>query len=270
ACISHPRGARYYLGRYDNGTFVPEEHHRMNFPGGACFAPESLLDGQGRRIFWAWVLDQRRGENYWADAVGVMTMPRVFTLDADGSLQINPPVEFEQLRSHHRGRTDLVIDDGQESKLADIRGDVMELSAEATVPEAGQFGLWVRVSEDRHERTGIMFNAADGTLSVDADHASLSGNVFYGYKMMFAGWQEDVRIQQAPFQLTPGERLHLRIFIDKSILEVYANGRQCITQRIYPTRDDAVDVHLFSQGGATTVHSLDAWDLATTNGVALD
>ena len=49
-CISHPRGARYYLGRWQDGTFIPEEHGRMNWSGGGCFAPESLLDGDGRRV----------------------------------------------------------------------------------------------------------------------------------------------------------------------------------------------------------------------------
>jgi len=268
SCISHPRGARYYLGRYDGGTFVPEEHHRMNFPGGACFAPESLLDGQGRRIFWAWVLDQRRSEAFSSEAIGVMTMPRMFSLDPEGQLRIEPPVEFEQLRQNHRRKDQLVVDDGQEIELPDIQGDVMELSVEATVPAGGLFGLWVRVSGDRQERTGIIVDAADGTLSVDADHASLNGSVFYGYKMMFAGWQEDVRIQRAPFELKAGEKLNLRVFIDKSIMEVYANGRQCITQRIYPTRPDATGVYLFSRRGATTMHTLDAWDLVTTNGVA--
>ncbi len=268
SCISHPRGARYYLGRYDNGTFVPEEHHRMCFPGGSCFAPESLLDEQGRRIFWAWVIDQRRGQAGWANGLGVMTMPRIFSLDADGQLLIDPPVEFEKLRSNHRRKDNVVIPDGEEGILSGVRGDVLELSVEATVPEDGLFGLWVRVSEDQAERTGIIFDPAEGTLSVDADRASLSGNVFYGYKLMMAGWQEDVRIQRAPFTLASGEKLHLRIFIDKSILEVYANGRQCITQRIYPTKEDALGVHVFSRGGDTTIHALDAWDLATTNGVA--
>jgi len=270
SCISHPRGARYYLGRYDDGTFIPEEHHRMNFPGGSCFASESLLDGQGRRIFWAWVIDQRRGKGFSYAGLGVMTMPRVLALDAGGRLLIHPPAEFERLRRNHRHKKDFVVDDGQEAVLADIRGDVIELSVEAAVPEQGVFGLWVRASEDREEQTGIIVNPAEGTLSVDADNASNNGNVFYGYKLMLAGWQEDVRVQQAPFKLKAGEKLHLRIFIDKSILEVYANGRQCITQRIYPTREDAVGVHVFSRGGATTVHSLDAWDIATTNGVAAD
>ena len=59
--------------------------------------------------------------------------------------------------------------------------------------------------------------------------------------------------------------MRLRIFLDKSILEVYANGRQCVTQRIYPTRTDSLGVALFSRQGTTTVRSLDAWDLAATN-----
>ncbi|PIU67611.1 MAG: hypothetical protein COS85_00005 [Armatimonadetes bacterium CG07_land_8_20_14_0_80_59_28] len=61
-CISHPRGARYCVGRYENEKFRPESHHRMNWPGGGCFAPESLLDDKGRRIFWAWVLEGRKRE----------------------------------------------------------------------------------------------------------------------------------------------------------------------------------------------------------------
>ena len=31
----------------------------MNWPGGQFFAPESLLDGKGRRLIWAWVTDPR-------------------------------------------------------------------------------------------------------------------------------------------------------------------------------------------------------------------
>lgn len=61
-CISHSHGARSYLGKYENGHFTPEVHHRMNWPGGSCFAPESLEDNNSRRIFWAWIPDQRKGE----------------------------------------------------------------------------------------------------------------------------------------------------------------------------------------------------------------
>ena len=69
----------------------------------------------------------------------------------------------------------------------------------------------------------------------------------------------------ASVKLRNGEKLELRIFIDRSILEVFANGRQCITQRIYPTRKDSTGIELFSKGGSMIVESLQAWDMAATN-----
>ena len=77
--------------------------------------------------------------------------------------------------------------------------------------------------------------------------------------------EQTVRAQQAPLELRDGETLKLRIFLDRSLLEVFANGRQCITQRIYPTRPDSLGVGLFSRGGSVRVRSLQAWDLAPAN-----
>ena len=74
-----------------------------------------------------------------------------------------------------------------------------------------------------------------------------------------------MKAQEAPFELRDGERLKLRIFVDRSVLEVFANGRQCITQRIHPTRSDSLGVALFSRGGGANVLSLDAWEMAPAN-----
>ena len=71
--------------------------------------------------------------------------------------------------------------------------------------------------------------------------------------------------QVVPFELKPGEKLELCIFLDRSIVEIFANGRQCITQRVYPTREDSTGIELFSKGGSMTVESLQAWDMAPTN-----
>jgi hypothetical protein len=71
--------------------------------------------------------------------------------------------------------------------------------------------------------------------------------------------------QVAPFELKPGEPLRLRVFLDRSVLEVYANERQCITQRIYPTRADSLGVTLITRGGSVKVKSLDTWDISPVN-----
>lgn len=68
----------------------------------------------------------------------------------------------------------------------------------------------------------------------------------------------------SPLVLQPGEPLRLRNFLDRSLLEVFANGRPWLTQRLWPTRRDAVGVALFSRGGKTEVKSLEAWEMAAS------
>jgi beta-fructofuranosidase len=46
---------------------------------------------------------------------------------------------------------------------------------------------------------------------------------------------------------------------------VFANRRQCLTQRLYPTRADSLEVILVSEGGACEVESVEAWDMAPAN-----
>ncbi len=57
------------------------------------------------------------------------------------------------------------------------------------------------------------------------------------------------------------EPLKLRVFIDRSIVEVFVNGKQCLGVRVYPGREDSVGVSLRSQGKASKLTSLDAWQM---------
>ena len=118
----------------------------------------------------------------------------------------------------------------------------------------------------------ITFHPAAEKLKIDTTRSSLSPEIFQPWPIPQASFhpqllegREDVRVQEAPFVLAPRERLKLQIFLDRSILEVFANGRQCITQRIYPTRSDSLGTVLFSRGGSTQIRSLEAWDIAATN-----
>ena len=53
----------------------------------------------------------------------------------------------------------------------------------------------------------------------------------------------------APLILGPDEPLRLHIFLDRSVLEVFANDRISITSRIYPTRADSTCVALLAERG---------------------
>lgn len=65
----------------------------------------------------------------------------------------------------------------------------------------------------------------------------------------------------APHQLADGERLRLRVFVDRSVVEVFANDRQCMAVRVYPERDDSTGVAIRAQGGDAVLHALDAWQM---------
>ncbi len=58
-----------------------------------------------------------------------------------------------------------------------------------------------------------------------------------------------------------GKPIELRIFVDRSVVEVYAEGGHYLGKRIYPARPDSLGVQIFSLGGRATLHSLEAWEM---------
>ena len=88
-----------------------------------------------------------------------------------------------------------------------------------------------------------------GSLQIDISDASLRSDVCPRTPEI------------GPLDLEKGELLHLRIFIDRSIVEVFANGRQCLTIRVYPERNDSSGVSVFARGSAAKLVSLDAWQM---------
>lgn len=61
--------------------------------------------------------------------------------------------------------------------------------------------------------------------------------------------------------LAVDEPLKLRVFIDRSVIELFANEHACMTSRIYPTRADSRGVKLFARGGSVHVTLLEMWEL---------
>jgi sucrose-6-phosphate hydrolase SacC (GH32 family) len=97
---------------------------------------------------------------------------------------------------------------------------------------------------------GIYYDRAAGTLAIDTNQASLDNGPH--------------AVEAAPFALASGEALQLRIFVDKSIVEVFANDRQAVVRRIYPTQPESLGVALFTDGAPVTVR-LDAWEMMPSN-----
>jgi sucrose-6-phosphate hydrolase SacC (GH32 family) len=243
-------GCSYYIGEWKNEQFYPESYARMVGSG----APETMLDDKGRRILWAWVPDPFYGR---ADELiakrgwgGTLTLPRVLTL-VDGVMHMEPVEELQILRGDHTQLKNLSIASNSELTIKEVSGDTLELALTIDPGTAKQVGVKVRRSPGGEEETVIIYDAVKKTVRIELENSTL--DEYYG--------EENDYTPEAPFELKSGEQLNLRIFLDRSIMEVYVNKRQCITQRIYPTREDSQGISLFSHGDNMKVTVLNAWKM---------
>jgi beta-fructofuranosidase len=249
--ISHPKGCQYYVGEYKDDRFYPENHGRMTWVDNAYFAPEALMDGKGRQIMWAWIFDDRTDslKNYYG-WTGTYGLPRSLWLGEDGTLRMRPVKELEALRQEEQSRYDLAVKADSELELNDLGKELLELEIIIKPGKSTQCGVIVNSSKDGREQTRLYYDALKKELVFDATKSSID----LGRR----------NIERGPFELPEGEPLRLRVFIDKSIVEVYANDRQAIARRVYPKLGGR-GIKLFAKGGDIGVSSIKTWEMMPSN-----
>ena len=245
-CISHRLGCRYFIGDFKDEQFLPEQHHMMNWSGWDFFAPESLLTPDGRRVMWSWcttIISKRAKpvqRKKSLDSIngkiqsGIQSLPRELSLAEDGTLLIKPLRELEKLRSDEKTVADLLVKSDPTDVREGISGDTMELEIVLDAPTAKEFGIKVLCDEGGNRGFTIASGKGEKTLTVDYINP--------------------------PFELKEGEDLTLRIFIDKNLIEVFANDRQAaVGWHDYDPQD--LHISLFTKGGDLKVKSVSAWQM---------
>ena len=154
------------------------------------------------------------------------------------------------LRSNHRSCANIEAA-GEASQIVDpVGGDCVEISAVFESNESAQaHGLAVRCSPDGTEKTQIIFDRGQQTLTLDVSKSSTRDDVIRREP------------ETGPLHLGGDEPLRLRVFIDRSVIEVFANGRQCLTKRIYPVQADSIGIGLVAQEGKAVLRSMDVWQI---------
>lgn len=248
--ISHNLGCQYYIGSYGDGEFIPEKHGRMTWEDKNYFAPEALMDDKGRQIMWAWIFDDRPGDMRNASGwTGTYGLPRSLWLGTDGTLRIRPVEELKALRYNQQSIENLSVIEGKDVDISSMASELMELEIKVKIEPGSKVGVRLGIDENREEYTEILYDDTEGKLMVDTRKSSLK----YRQKI----------VEKAPFQLRE-EILTLRIFVDKSIVEVYANDKQAIARRVYPTKG-GMGVELFSEGGNAEILSVKTWEISPSN-----
>jgi len=270
----------YGTGRFAHGELMLLDH------GFDFYAPQTTLDDQGRRILIAWMAmwedkmpEQERG---WA---GAMTLPRVITLE-NGRIYSRPVPELAQLcgeavryaneplersaaencaeaadqaavgraagtsspaengETFAAGRLEERPTAGRGRPFAGISGDCLELEVEFDRGTASRFGLALRADEARGEETVLAYDAIEAKLILDRERSGAGSG--------------GVRRTALPLQ---EGRLRLQVFLDRSSVEVFAQGgERVMSARIYPDAD-STGIFFFAEGGEATIVSLSCWPL---------
>ena len=267
---SHTSGGKYMLGDYDKkrDKFVVTHGDDYNFgPSGPCgvHAPSAAPDGKGG-VIAIFNMNPGKGHEGWNQ---IMSLPRLLTLaktDELGMVNTQPAGGIESLRYDRQHVDKMTLPANEEVVLEKVKGSAMEIIAEIDCKGSPMVELDVLRSPGREEVTRIMFFKNRGyrlrgrgknrrariTASVISIDTSLSSTL------------PDARSRAPETAQVPiggREPLTLRVFVDRSVVEVFVNGRQCVAVRVYPGREDSVGVSLRSQGTDATLKSLDAWQM---------
>ena len=241
-----------FVGDYIDHAFIPLTKGIIDY-GGYFYAPQTMFDPTGRRLQFGWLWEGRSDEAQWAAGwSGVMSLPRVLSLSADKTLRFEPVSELKQLRGKHWHLEDFSILPTSSTLLSEMRGDCLEIQLEFIPDEATEAGIGVRYSPDGAEQILIRYDRLQGMLLIDRQRSSLSKEV-----------ERDIR--SGSLSLASGEPLFLHIFLDRSVIEVFANYRLCMSSRVYPSRRDSLGVGFFARGGNARIKKLDVWEMGSSS-----
>ena len=189
----------YLVGKFDPATCTFETEHCDEIDCGHDFyAPQTCLDGEGRRVMVAWM--EMWGKEYFLHKAhhgynGALTYPRVLSVQ-DGLLYQTPAPGVEKYR-----------------RAADLSQAVSKcLDFTAVLSEGGYVGIGnASDGEDR-----ILFGLRGGRLYMDTSRMKNA--------------PQGVRVSK----FTYGQEVRVRVLSDVSSLEVFADGgKETFTERHY-------------------------------------
>ncbi|KAF6575445.1 MULTISPECIES: sucrose-6-phosphate hydrolase [unclassified Paenibacillus] len=205
------------------------------------YAPQTMIDPQGRRIMVAWMglpdIEYPTDPNGWAHC---LTLPRELTLH-EGKLLQRPIPELTTLR---RNREDRVADTlFSESKTYEgFTGTAYELICEVDLLSAKVFGIEFRASET--EKTVIKYNAVSRKLVLDRSQSGEPVATSYG------------EVRQCPWDK---DHIKLHLFVDASSVEIFVNdGEEVFTSRIFP-HPESDEIRFFADKGEALFQAV-KWD----------
>ena len=252
-------GEQYFVGTFDGSRFVndnPASTTLWTDYGKDCYCALTFNGIERGRdpVMIGWM-------NNWqyADTVptspwrGQMTVPRTLALTAPASgsrLVQNPVAEVSQLRDQHIAWRGTKVAELNHA-LGAAHYDSLELQTTVERPRGVNFA-WRLLAAGGGSFTEVGYDGSRGELFVDRKHSGITG-----FSPDFPG--------RTVAPLPPGDApLRLTILVDRSTIEVFADGgRIAMTNLVYP-REGAHGMEFSLIAGDPKQITVDLWSLRST------
>ncbi|QDY82655.1 cycloinulo-oligosaccharide fructanotransferase [Paenibacillus polymyxa] len=247
----------YWIGTWDrdNFKFIPDQEapSKMDVGDGYLTAESGLVTPDGRTVVFSMVQNVRTPQaEYQSGWAHNLSLPVSLSLDKHDKLHIEPIKELQSLRGKKWvDFTDKNLESANQL-IKNVKGDMLEIVMEIDPREAQKFGLKVRRSEKGQEETLIYYDKKNGTFNVDRTKSSID---------------PDVRVDgiQGGYVDLKGENLKLHIFLDRSVIEAFANYKKKLTTRVYVGRYDSLGLQIWADGDIN-IKSMQVWDMNALTG----
>ncbi len=231
-------GTLCLIGDFDEETESFTEQHDQSIDYGIDFyAPQTVLTPDGRRVMIGWMqnwdtCDLRTQDVLW---FGQMSLPRELSVE-NGRLYQRPIKELDSMRSNKVVYKDVSF--SGDMTLEGVKGRRVDIELSIS-PEDGQDTYQkfaIRFAQNDQFRTSLSFHPQDSILKIDRK---------------FSGSRRAIIHQRRSLVKSEGDKLKLRIILDRFSAEIFVNdGEQVLTAIVY-TEQAADGISFYAEG---TVH----------------
>lgn len=225
--VSPYGSVQYFVGDFDATTCRFHARTQGTLDYGSFYAPNTLQLATGRRIIWGWVNGFLGGRGW----NGCLSVPRQLSLSREGQLLEAPVPELTQLRGRAVNWRNVDLSKGEHS-LELPNTNALEIQTEISRGNGGIFQL--RLLSPGQAAPALVVTWGDSQLQV--------------------------RDVAAPLPVATDKKLTLDVFVDRSVVEVFADNSTCITKVIPPLDNDPV-IELDAFGAPVMARSIQAWPM---------
>ncbi len=213
---------------WTTGDYDPREHRYTPrrqgvLDHGAFYAPKSFLAPDGRRILWGWIQETRPESTFAAAGwAGMISLPRVLTVDAHGQLQMRVATEVEMLRGREE-RATTKPETSFSGPTPVSRQNLPSLRRELQVRLLGsEIALKLRLLNGGSAVWEIAIDRFSNLVTCNGKTISLPE--------------------------LPPSGVALRLFLDGSAIESFVGGKEAITSRVYGLKPGQTELEVEMRG----------------------